>query len=277
MVVLHVKKNQDQEFLFETTLEQSVTECVKEVVDIHNLRLRIHRLKLEGDELAEFGPMKKPSDASIDEYAQAPVNKTAHYKQDPTGRRTGNAPDPAVAPVLKKTLLDAEAACHKAQVQKKVFLKKKDLMEQVDLIRGATMICFPMGLPEWDHVRLALEDNEELEGEAIGADILDPNASQIWWAGKQMIEGKKLSDHLGKNEKTKVIAKLVKKGAGAPTREPVVDSQTQKEMMSFYHKKQEEQKKLEENEDDSYASGAWASSNNLKSHFAGTGGGIKFR
>jgi hypothetical protein len=51
-------------------------------------------------------------------------------------------------------------------------------------------------------------------------------------------QDKKLSDYLGKNDKTKIVCKLQKKGAGAPQREPIVDENTQKEMMSFYHKKQ---------------------------------------
>lgn len=53
------------------------------------------------------------------------------------------------------------------QVAAKVVMKKADLLEHIDLIRGAVMICFPMGLPEWDNVRLAIEDTEDLEGSAV--------------------------------------------------------------------------------------------------------------
>ena len=107
------------------------------------------------------------------------------------------------------------------QVQKKVYLTKKMLLEKVDEIRGAVMICYPMGLPEWDNVRLALEDNEDLSGTQWSKEHLDPETSQLWWAGKQMLPGKKLKDHIGKNEKTKIVGKIQKKGAGAPQREPV--------------------------------------------------------
>ena len=226
------------------------------------------------------------------------------------------APIPEVAKVLRKTLADAEAAASKNQVLAKVVLKKADLMEHIDLIRGAVMICFPMGLPEYDNVRLAIEDTEDLEGSAVrdppplrfmwglhlqskplgvlnvtrvatptsttgtpgtpdaststccnlppppdrhevdtsefrapawtecdarvvplralveilrlepdpsqlGADILDPGSALLWWAGKQMMPGNKLKEHVGKNEKTKVICKLQKKSQGAPARESV--------------------------------------------------------
>ena len=36
--------------------------------------------------------------------------------------------------------------------------------------------------------------------------------------------------------------KLQKKGGGAPSREPIVDAETQKAMMAWHYKKQEEQK-----------------------------------
>jgi hypothetical protein len=38
------------------------------------------------------------------------------------------------------------------------------LQEAVDKIRGAVMICYPMGLPEWDFIRQCLEDREDLSG-----------------------------------------------------------------------------------------------------------------
>jgi len=139
------------------------------------------------------------------------------------------------------------------------------------------MICYPMGLPEWDNVRAALEDNEDLAGTQWATEYLDPETSQLWWAGKQFLAGKKLKDHVGRNEKTKIVGKLQKKGGGAPQREPIVDSDTQKAMLSYYHKKQEEQKKLVEDDEDDYTNSAWANPKALKSHFSGVGGTIRFR
>ena len=53
---------------------------------------------------------------------------------------------------------------------------------------------------------------------------------------------KKLVDYIGKNEKTKIIAKLHKKGQGAPAREPVFTEDDRKHMMAYAYKKQEELK-----------------------------------
>jgi hypothetical protein len=280
MVVIHVKRSEEHQFLYETTVEADVTSTVTDLCEIQNTRLRIQRLKLEGEELAKFGPAKHPEKEGLDEYAEdfghGKIEKNEHYASDPTGRRTGNRCDPKVAETLLKTVADAEAAISKHQVQKKVYLTKKMLLEKVDEIRGAVMICYPMGLPEWDNVRLALENDEDLSGTQWSKEHLDPETSQLWWAGKQMLPGKKLRDHLGKNEKTKVVGKLQKKGAGAPQREPVVDAETQKSMLSYYHKKQEEQKQLVGDDEDDFTNSAWANPKALKGHFSGVGN-IRFR
>lgn len=57
-----------------------------------------------------------------------------------------------------------------------------------------------------------------------------------------MMRGKKLSDYLGKNEKTKGIVKLQKAGSGAPQREPVMSEDDQKAMMLHAYRRQEELK-----------------------------------
>lgn len=67
----------------------------------------------------------------------------------------------------------------------------------------------------------------------------------LYFCGKELIRGKKLSDQMGRNEKTKVIVKIQKAGQGAPAREAVVSEQDQRDMMLYYHRKQEEWKKLE--------------------------------
>lgn len=104
-----------------------------------------------------------------------------------------------------------------------------------------------------------------------GLEVMDPQTCQLWGpGGKLMQPEKKLSDHVGRNEKCKVVMKLQKRGAGAPAREPAITPEEQKNMMSFYHKKQEEQKKLSEAQDD-FSSSAWADSKALKGAFSGVG------
>lgn len=75
-----------------------------------------------------------------------------------------------------------------------------------------------------------------------GQEVMEEETAQLWWAGKQLERGKLLRDFIGRNEKTKIIAKLQKKGQGAPGREPVFSAQEQRTMMALAHKKQEELK-----------------------------------
>ena len=179
--------------------------------------------QVEGDDLAQYGPARpwtsrastRTSEAEADGI-ELPGGPT--YCKDPNGKRDGNAPIPQVQEMLRKALDDAAAAASKKNVEAKRPLTRKDLMDAIGVVRGAVMIAYPMGLPEWDPVRMDIEGDEKPSNTPLGIDILDGSA-QLWWAGKQMIPGNKLADHVGRNEKTKIIAKLQKKGSGAPQRE----------------------------------------------------------
>ena len=50
---------------------------------------------------------------------------------------------------------------------------------------------------------------------------LDPDTTEMWFAGKKMQRDKTLQDYAGSNEKTRVVVKLQEAGAIKPSREPV--------------------------------------------------------
>jgi hypothetical protein len=85
--------------------------------------------------------------------------------------------------------------------------------------------------PQWDVVRTVLEDTETFAGHALSKDLQEPKTCMLWWAGKPLQRDQPLSKFVGRNEKTKIVAKLTRKGAGAPAREAPVDAETQKNMM----------------------------------------------
>ncbi|OAE34068.1 hypothetical protein AXG93_4280s1170 [Marchantia polymorpha subsp. ruderalis] len=253
MVLLHVKQNEEQQFLYECAGALLVDEAIRDVVLIHNLSKKIMRLKEQGGQLVLYGPAKDPTrneDDDSDDDVESPQCSSSvkprgpFYKRDPANKRTGEACDPEVAERLTQALVDAEACASKVQVVNKVPLTAAVLKESIDLVRGAVKICYPMGLPHYDPVY------EELMGAYIGKEFMREN---------------KISDHVGRNEKTKVVVKLQGKGHGAPAREPPIDSETQKAMMAWYYKKQEEQKALSVDEDDTYTNSEWANPKALKS------------
>lgn len=127
-------------------------------------------------------------------------------------------------------------------VQKDVCMSELKVQEAIDILKGACMIVYPMGLPPYDNIQMEFDNEEDLSGTQASKDVIPSNMGSIWFSGKEMLPTKQFSDYLGKNEKSKVIAKIQKKGAGAPGREPVVSEVEQKQMMAYYYKKQEEMK-----------------------------------
>lgn len=66
--------------------------------------------------------------------------------------------------------------------------------------------------------------------------------AQLWFSGKEMFRGGKIKDFVGKNEKTKVIVKLHKRGSGRPAREPLMSEDEKKQLMLHAYRRQEELK-----------------------------------
>ncbi|GMI46687.1 hypothetical protein TrCOL_g1635 [Triparma columacea] len=275
MVILSIKKNDGDGFLYETTTASTNDDLISELCEIWNARLRVRILAPGLRELGKYGPMKKVEEQGLDEvkekYEGAELMKNEYYQADPSGLRTGNGPGPELAATLERVATDAETYCDKSQVQKRINLSLSEINDKIANMRGAVMMSYPMGLPEWDTIKLAMDSVDGLEGTGVAAEIMQAESAQLWCAGKEFIRGQLVSDRLGKNEKTKVIAKLTKSGSGPPAREPAVNEEERKAMMAHYFKKQEEMKKLAESNDDDYLASPWADSSNMKRSLQGVG------
>merc|ERR1719240_410971 len=284
MVLLHVKRSEKEGFLFETPAASEVQDTVREMVAAHNLRLKVNRLAEAAGQLALYGPMKLPEQQGLDDstalleeydvktgkYNHVTPQHGANYRQDPHERRTGDAPSDELAAVINKTVEDAVALTSDKNVQLKRKTVAKELEEAINNIRGAVMIVYPMGLPDYDHVRQILEEREDLQG-AEGLEVFEQDKASLWCFNKELQRDKLLSEYVGKNDKSKVVAKLQKKGAGAPQREPLVSEDEQKAMIAFYHKKEQEMQKMALEDEDAYQNSAWANPKALKNAFSGSG------
>uniref|UniRef100_A0A8C6ZB68 Cilia- and flagella-associated protein 298-like n=1 Tax=Nothoprocta perdicaria TaxID=30464 RepID=A0A8C6ZB68_NOTPE len=280
MVRLHVKREDQSQFLLEAAVSDRLADLAPLVARIYNGRLKVQRLCSELEDLAEHGISLPPkmqglTDEQIeelklkDEWADKCVPSGGSvFKKDVMGRRNGHAPNEKMQQVIRKTIEEAKALISKKQVQANVCLNMEMVKDALDQLRGAVMIVYPMGLPPHDPVRMELEDKEDLLGTHAGLEVIKESEAQLWWAAKELKETKVLSDYIGKNEKTTIIVKI-QKGQGAPGREPVISHEEQKQLMLYYYKKQEEFKKLEEDEDDSFLNAEWADSQALKRQFHG--------
>ena len=275
MVTLSIKRADGDGFLYETPCSTPNTALLSTLCLISNGRLRVKVLAPSLRELAKHGPMKKMEEQGLDEikekYEGAQLVKNEWYCPDPIGLRTGNGPGPQLSVVLNRVADEAEAYVDKSQVTRRVNLTLEALEDKIANMRGAVMMAYPMGLPAWDTIVLAIDGVDGLEGTGVAADILDASDAQLWVAGKEFARGETVADRLGLNEKTKVIAKLQKSGSGAPQREPAVSEEERKAMMAHYFKKQEELKKLAEQNDDDYLGAAWADPKNMKKNLQGVG------
>eukprot|EP00941_MAST-03F_sp_MAST-3F-sp1_P001449 g1449.t1 len=243
------------------------------------MRKRVGRLCAAARRLAEFGPAKEPSKQGIDdvlvEAGDLTIEKGPFYKCDPLGQRTGNACDPKLIEVIEKTCRDAEQAVSKLQVKMRVALTVKKIQEKIDNIRGAVTIAYPMGLPDYDPVKGALVDKDELAGMDAKA-VLDPDSATLWFAGKEFFRDQIVGDRI-RQERSKCVMKLQGKGASAPAREAAISEEEKKAMMAHYFKKNEEAKRIAENDDDEFFQSSWANPKGLKNSFTGLGSGVAFR
>lgn len=109
MVLFHIKHSTDQdEFLYETTLNSKNADVMEDIISIWNIRLRLRLLCGALEDLANYGPMKPPDQAGLDEiqekYNGAVINKNEYYNPDPTGNRTGNGISPQLKDTFQKVI-----------------------------------------------------------------------------------------------------------------------------------------------------------------------------
>ncbi|XP_008545012.1 cilia- and flagella-associated protein 298 isoform X2 [Microplitis demolitor] len=281
MVRLHVKKGDESQFLYDTTVDTPVDDVIQEITVIYNGRLKINRIAYEIEELAKHGIMLPSNMMGLtdeqvvelklkDEWADkcSPMGGWT-FNKDVIGRRNGRQPNERMQEILRKAVKDSQAMITKKLVADDKLMTLKIVNEALDELRGAVMIVYPMGLPPHDVIRKEFENAEDLTGTQASLEVMDVQVTQLWFSGKEMIRGKKLRDYLGANEKTKIVVKLQKRGSGKPAREPLMNDDQRREFMMHAYRRQEEMKKLEQDDDDEYLNSSWADSSSLKRHFQG--------
>ena len=286
MVVLNVKIDGQSQFLYETTLESDVTSTAKEVAKIQNGRLKVTRISRLMEDLSAHGPAIHPKkkglleeqikDLKLDEDPEV-IKGQGHEPEggfesqpDPLQRRCGQRPkDPGMQKILEDSTAKVLGMISGDLVKENKSLDHKVIEECLAILRGAVSIVYPMNLPEYDPIRMELEDREDLAGTQDSKLVLDPDEVVLWFANKELKAGNKLKDHLGKHEKTKVVVKQSTRAKGQPSTEPSWSPETMKKLQFESFKRMEEIRKLERDDDDSYLNSNWADQGQLKRRFNG--------
>ena len=181
---------------------------------------------------------------------------------DPVGFRIGQSP----TSTFKQLLLDAAQDTNAILNNPKQLLNMKDLTNSLKTLSEAVKSVYPMGLPEYDPVRMELE-NREILAECLNSQltqVLDPQDTKLWFASKELLPDVCLREYLGKNEKTKVVIKVATKKDGQPCREPVLSERDEKLLLMQSAKRREELQQLSTDADDSYYDAPWADQQGLK-------------
>lgn len=281
MVLLHIKRSDQSQFLYDTKLDKKIEDLTQEIVFVFNGRLKIGRIAAEVQELIKYGPMYPPEILGLTEEQVEELKlvdpweeKVAPsggwiFNKDPVGRRNGRQPNAKMGEILKNTIEESRSMINKKLVDSNTSLTYQIVQRALDIIRGAVTIVYPMGLPPHDNIYMELTNTEDLSGTQSLNEIVEPATAQLWFAGHQMYPDKCLFDYLGRNDKSKVVIKLAKNGEGAPGREPVLSEQERKHLMSLQYRRQEELKNLEKDEDDQYLNSKWADGGDLKRQLHG--------
>ncbi|KAF7994078.1 hypothetical protein HCN44_011347 [Aphidius gifuensis] len=254
MVRLHIKKGDESQFLYDTSVDALVDDVINDVTFIYNGRLKVSRICYELEELGKHGTMLPQdmmglTDEQVEELKLKDEwgNKCNPmggwtFNRDTIGRRNGHQPSEKMQQVFTKAIEDARAMTSKKLVAQEKLVNLKLIQEALDILRGSVMIVYPMGLPPHDVIRQEFENTEDLSGTQASLEVMDNQLAQLWFSGKELLRGKKLKDFLGNNEKTKVVVKLQKRGSGRPGREPLMTEDEQKKLMLSAYRRQEEMK-----------------------------------
>ena len=273
MVLVHVTRATG-EFIVDAPSTTPIDQLTRTIAIIHNKRLRTKRLTSHVRDLSKYGPMKAPEQRGLsDEQLNALGSEVKEVAgADPLGVRVGEAPSERLQQTLNKVCDEADAAISNSHATARRVLPVTLIDSCIDNIRGAVTMAYPMQLPEHDAVREILEQREDLSQHEDAKLQVDESTAVVWFAGKPLDRAQLLSKYVGKNEKVTIKVKLESAGAGAPSREPTVDAETQKRLMALWHKKDQEAKALSEESDDAYLNSEWANPRGFKQAMHGLGG-----
>lgn len=148
MVILQVKRNDDHQFLYETTLNMPIDDLAKNLTNIYNGRLKVHRICSEIEELAEHGTLYPPeilglTDEQVEELKLVDTwgekcvpSGGFEMNKDTIGRRNGKQPRKEMQLVLKNAVKDAKEMVSKKLVSDGKCLTMKQIQEAINILRG---------------------------------------------------------------------------------------------------------------------------------------------
>ena len=189
-----------ESLIFQKEFQNVLTLCS---LIVNNLRLKLDRAAISIEDLASKGPMKPEELRGLKDYDEYVKNEdittiTGLKKMPPrvgvrevvdqTNYRTGWVLGEEMTKMMLDESMKTKLLIHKQQVDNKVCLSKKMMMDQLDIIRGLMMMAYPAyhGLGEWEPIKVILENREEFDEKMDLSDDLWADKSTIWICGKEL-------------------------------------------------------------------------------------------
>ena len=173
------------------------------IIIVNNLRLKLDRAAMSLEDLASKGPMKPEELRGLKDYddyvknedittinglKKMPPRVGVREVIDDTHYRTGWLLGEEMSKMMLDEAMKTKMIIHVSKVDQKVCLTKQMMTDQLDIIRGLTMMAYPAyhGLGEWEPIKVILENREEFEDKIDLSDDLWADKSSLWICGKEL-------------------------------------------------------------------------------------------
>ena len=197
MVILHIKRSDLNQFLYETNTSVPVADLLDQLVRsksylvarqfnqlylsapaVNNLRSKLDRACQAMENLASKGPMR-PEELrgldNLDDYVKAedltvinglkkmPPRTGVREVVDEHKYHTGWLVSEELCNQMLEEVMKGKQMIHKTQIDRKVCLTFESLEHQLDVFKGLVMMAYPgyHGLGDWEPIRVLLEDEDD--------------------------------------------------------------------------------------------------------------------
>ncbi|XP_042475104.1 cilia- and flagella-associated protein 298-like [Macadamia integrifolia] len=167
----HKEDEEELQFLYDCPSTTRIKEIARAVIEISNLQIKINRLALA----LESGLIQLGDGKGIDSNEAVP---------------------------LMRALSEAKAYASKDQVLHGRILSPHILRDHIQTIEKQVTVNKAVGLSDLTQL------HQRHSGSCTDSELLQEDTTQLLWAGKELMNSKRLCDYVGDNDKTKIMLRL---------------------------------------------------------------------
>lgn len=251
-------------FYFECNREEGTEDVNSRGIRLLNSLIFLSSLIDPLEDLAKYGPLRAPEYKALTGQQEGEEPLGPHV--DAYHLRTGHAPDEAGKKTLADVAAEIRRVCHTLPSQRQP-VSEETVKETIAIAKGALMMVWPMGLPEYDPAKELLDAEEDaLEGKLEPQKYYNTETSCLFFAGSSLCsKGPTMNS--------------IKCGANAvlkmtPSRSNTIvprkaDDEARATMMSYMFKREKSLKEAELNTTEEVYTREWTNKNSLRNQLHG--------